>query len=56
MVNETVELKFYLTPANIEYIEQEKKVRGLSYSYTVNAVLDAVRMKKINDRAHELIG
>lgn len=56
MVNETVERKFYLTPANIEYIEQEKKVRGLSYSYTVNAALDAVRMKKINDRAHELIG
>lgn len=56
MVNETVERKFYLTPANIEYIEQEKMVRGLSYSYTVNAALDTVRMKKITDKASELIG
>ena len=45
-----------MTPANVEYIEQEKKVRGLSYSYTVNAALDAVRMKKITDRAGEMLG
>ena len=56
MPNDAVERKFYLTPANVEYIEQEKKVRGLPYSYTVNAALDAVRMKKITDRAGEMLG
>ena len=56
MPNDAVERKFYLTPVNVEYIEQEKKVRGLSYSYTVNAALDAVRMKKITDRASEMLG
>ena len=56
MPNDAVERKFYLTPTNVEYIEQEKKVRGLPYSYTVNAALDAVRMKMITDRASEMLG
>lgn len=56
MPNDAVERKFYLTPANVDYIEQEKKARGHPYSYTVNTALDAVRMKKITDKASEMLG
>lgn len=45
----------YLTEDNYQYLELQKNNNGLSYSETVNNALNAIRDKKVQQTAKELV-